>query len=194
MKSLFIDNTEETVLGVLNEGLEFDGYCHFEDKRNASRVHSRLNDLMHERGICPEDVGSVYVASGPGSYTGVRVVEGIAQIMRWQGRDIFSFYQFEVPFMSGVGRGVWVSPAWKGELFVCSWEGEDCSKRLVPTSDYKMTGGEYSFGNRCNGFAVQSVRELMMERAPVVLERVRKRGRYLPPYYYRKAGQEFVRG
>ena len=194
MKSLFIDNTEEMTLGILNQNWEFDKCEHYKDRQNASRIHFRLNNLLEEYQLGLDDIESVFVTSGPGSYTGVRVVEGIAQIMKWQGMDVFSFYQFEVPFISGIERGVWVSPAWKEELFVYSWDGEERTKKLVPLSEYKMTGEEYSHGEQCCGTPVRSVRNMMMEHTPIVFKYVQGRGKYLPPYYYRRVEQEFKKG
>ena len=194
MKSLFIDNAEEMVLGILNDNLEFEQYYHFQDRQNASRIHARLNNLLQEQQVSLEDIKKIYITSGPGSYTGVRVVEGIAQIMKWQGKDIFSFYHFEIPAMSGIGQGVWVAPAWKEELFVYFWEGERYSKKLISSLKFEFTGKEYSFGNRCNGFSVCSSRKLLLEQSSTIFECVHKRGKYLPPYYYRKIEQEFKKG
>ena len=194
MKSLFIDSTEEMALGVLNKNREFEEYCHFADKQGASLIHSRLNDLLQRHKMCLGDVKKIYIASGPGSYTGIRVVEGMAQIMKWQGVDVLSFYQFEIPFMVGIFRGVWVSQAWKGELFVYSWEGERSSEQLVPFCEYDIVGEEYSFGDRCCGVAVQSNRNLLQEYSSTIFDCVNKRGKYLPPYYYRKVEHEFKPG
>ena len=191
MKSLFLDNTDETTLGVLDENFRFEEWLHFEDKKSASLIHSRLNELLEKCGLDTNDIQRIYIVSGPGSYTGLRVVDGIAQIMQWQGKEIISFYQFEIPFMSGIRRGKWISQAWKGELFVYSWDnGESCAE-LVPLRDYPMVGEEYSFGEECAGSIVQSCRKLLLDHSTDIFASVTKRGEYLPPYYYRELEQEF---
>ena len=191
MKYLFIDSTEKTVLGIVNQNLEFEKYCYFEDKKSASRIHSRLNNLLQEHKICLNNINKIYIVSGPGSYTGIRVIEGIAQIMKWQGKDILSFYQFEIPFMTGINQGVWISQAWKGEIFIYYWKNSEHSIRLVPSINYKPTGKEYSYGDQCNGFGVYSTRKLLLEHSKTVFKVVDRRGEYLPPYYYRSVEQEF---
>ena len=191
MKSLFIDTTEEIALGILGENLEFEEYCHFSNKYSASRIHFHLNNILQKHKIPLKDIKRLYVASGPGSYTGLRVTEGIAQIMKWQGKEVLSFYQFEIPFMAGVEQGVWISQAWKDELFVYSWKGREHLSELVPAPKYEISGKEYSFGEKCRGVDVGSNRKLLQKHASTIFTCITHRGEYLTPYYYRKVEQEF---
>ena len=194
MKSLFIDTTEETTLGILDENLEFEECRHFTDKHSASRIHFNLNNMLQEHKIPLENIARLYVASGPGSYTGLRVTEGIAQIMKWQGKEILSCYQFEIPFMAGVEQGVWISQAWKGELFFYFWKGDEHWSKLVSDAEYEIKGEEYSFGGQCGGIDVCSTRDLLQRHSSIIFGTVTRRGKHLTPYYYRDVEQEFKPG
>ena len=191
MKSLFIDNTDKTTLGILDKDFKFEEYSHFEDKKSASSIHSRLHKILEQCQTTIEDIHNVYIVSGPGSYTGIRVVEGIGQIMKWQGKNIFSFYHFEIPSMVGISSGKWISQAWKSELFIYSWNGKENSAALVFSDEYTITGEEYSFGEECNSYPVQSCRNLLLNNPVDIFTFVTKRGDYRPPYYYRELEREF---
>ena len=182
LKSLFIDSSQNGLLGILNDSLEFETYHFFDDKRNASKIHSRLDNLLRDNCIELGDIKSFYIISGPGSYTGIRVVEGIAQIMKWQGKEIFSLYQFEIPQMVGIEKGSWISQAYKNEFFVYSWKGKEHDVQLISLDEYQMTGEEFN---------LSLTHKLLLKHSRQIFSMVKGRGGHFPPYYYREAEQEF---
>lgn len=182
LKSLFIDNSQNSLLGILNASLEFETYDFFDDKRGASQIHFRLDNLLRDNDIKLNDIKSLYIISGPGSYTGIRVVEGIAQIMKWQGKEVFSLYQFEIPQMVGVEKGSWISQAYKNEFFIYSWQGKEYDIQLISHDEYQMTREE---------FDLSSTRKLLLKHSRQIFSMVKGRGGHFPPYYYREAEQEF---
>ena len=52
--------------------------------------------------------------------------------------NVFSTYHFDIPFILNVDRGVWASKAFKGEIFVYSWEHLDNSYQLLAENKFEQ--------------------------------------------------------
>ncbi len=128
---LYLDTTEWPVFGLLDEEGKWIDYNEVHEKRNASQIHAWMQSMFEKNGVSFRDITKVVKTAGPGSYTGVRISDGIGQVLEWQKREVFSFYHFEIPRLLGYEKGKWVSVAYKGEMFVYSWDGDNHETSLV---------------------------------------------------------------
>jgi tRNA threonylcarbamoyladenosine biosynthesis protein TsaB len=133
---LYLDTTEWPAFGLLDEEGKWIDYSEVHEKRNASHIHAWMQSMFEKNGVSLGDIKKVVKTAGPGSYTGVRISDGIGQILEWQKCDVFSFYHFEIPRLLGHERGKWVSVAYKGEMFVYSWDGDRHETALVPKGQF----------------------------------------------------------
>lgn len=49
-------------------------------KRQSEEIFPRLMEMTEKCGVGPEDIGSIVITEGPGSYTGVRIAMTVAKV------------------------------------------------------------------------------------------------------------------
>lgn len=190
---LYLDSSLYLQFGLLNENFEWIDHVLIETTKSSNILHSELNRMMEKARMTFDDIDSVFCISGPGSYTGIRLVEGLSQILEWQGKNIFSLYHFEIPKMVGFQDGIWVSEAFKGEAFLYRWNEAGENKDLVKKSELENYIDTEMFSHRTNfeDFDTISTSALVFEKSkvifPVMLGQKLKR----EPYYYRALESEF---
>ncbi|MBL7663912.1 MAG: hypothetical protein JNM93_02175 [Bacteriovoracaceae bacterium] len=118
---LFLDTTCHLTIGLLDNKFSWVSYQHLQHEKSSQVIHELIYELVKKANGSINDLAGVFQVSGPGSYTGMRVGEGIAQILSWQGIESFSFYHFEVPGLLEIPTGIWISRAFKGEYFGHQW-------------------------------------------------------------------------
>jgi tRNA threonylcarbamoyladenosine biosynthesis protein TsaB len=201
MADLFLDTSDHLIVGVLDDNRKWLEYFERPIKKSSGDIHRVVNDLLSKNALELGKIGQLFLVSGPGSYTGMRLSEGIAQILEWQGIAVNSFYHFDVPKFCGENRGIWLSSAFKGEYFVHRWDGEESENILCSKDDVENLLGKYSkyyshfsswFTDIFTNFAPPYLSsEMLREKADDVLELVKLGGMRVKPFYYRPEDKEF---
>ena len=111
----------------------------FQESKSTENLHIQLLQMLKEIGLGLEDITNLITAAGPGSYTGMRVSEGIAQIFNWQGFKTYSFYHFQVPQLLEKENYVFMCKAFKGEFFL----KDPYKEELLSLSDLPRVVAEY---------------------------------------------------
>ncbi|PLS17210.1 tRNA (adenosine(37)-N6)-threonylcarbamoyltransferase complex dimerization subunit type 1 TsaB [Bacillus sp. M6-12] len=84
MKALAIDTSTYTLgVAVVDGGKVLGELMTNLTKNHSVRVMPAVENLMKECGIRPSELEKIIVASGPGSYTGVRIGVTIAKTLAW---------------------------------------------------------------------------------------------------------------
>ncbi len=68
------------VLGLIRDGEVIDRVQNECWKRQSEEIFPQLIALLERNGLRPEDIGSVVISDGPGSYTGVRIAMTVAKV------------------------------------------------------------------------------------------------------------------
>lgn len=207
MVSVFVDTSFFLTVGILNEKWEWVEYKKISDTKSSAIIHRLIHDLLEKNGLSVKDIGRIIQVAGPGSYTGVRLAEGLSQIFALNGIEVSSFYHFDVPRYLGVRNGLWMVKAHKGELFVHKWDGDKEENELIKEKDIDQylsnenlyTHYESSFDllKKKMGITDLSFKETgtMIEKNSsslfdtIVSQDIRK-----GPFYFRSIDQEFNRG
>lgn len=192
--SLFIDSSDCLTLGLLNEKFEWLEFKKFSNRKSSGVFHGLVEELLKNHSVTLFDLDRVFYSVGPGSYTGIRLVEGFCQILRWQGITTNSFYLFEAPFLTGVNKGVWISEAYKGESFVYKWDGDFNEKKLIKKEDLNSTVKEEDFLISQESFEnleTKSITDFIKENSKDIFSSVLKLKLERGPYYYRAIENEF---
>lgn len=202
MNSLFVDTSENLVLGVLDKEFEWLDYKDTKDKKNSAIIHHEIYSLLEKRGFKAKEVESLFIINGPGSYTGVRVGEGLGQIFELSSVKTYSFYHHDIPKMMGVKKGVWISKAFKREYFFYSWDREEESTKLIAEALVKdeikkLVDSEIPIHTHYLEHIdyldcpIVETSRLVLDFAPVIFEHAQENKWRRPPYYYRTLENEF---
>ena len=97
MAYLFLDTSQGLTVGVLNDDFTWKEYMTSEESKSSGRIHKDIDDILKKTNCLWDNLLGIIISSGPGSYTGMRVSEGLAQILELESHHIYSFYHFEVP-------------------------------------------------------------------------------------------------
>jgi tRNA A37 threonylcarbamoyladenosine modification protein TsaB len=194
MAYLFVDTTLGQTIGLLNDSFEWLEYELDESTKSSTHLHTKIHDMLNKRDLAiDKDVDGIFFAAGPGSYTGMRSSAGLDQILSWQNVKTYSFYHFEVPYITGIDKGSWCCNAFKGEFFLYEWDGSEVSKKLMPKEDVL----EYMSASPENGFSHGAIGEmattqgLIHEHPGKLFTYLRENNVNKKPYYFRTLEEEF---
>jgi tRNA threonylcarbamoyladenosine biosynthesis protein TsaB len=147
--SLFIDSTSGLVIGILGPDYSWVEYMCLDEKKPSEIIHHQIYSLLNKHELNLPKM-QCFTSSGPGSYTGMRLGEGIAQVFELSKIPIYSFYHFDVPRMSGVEKGFWITNAFKGQVFLYNWEGENAEKLLINREDFQIEQKKMGYTSETN--------------------------------------------
>lgn len=198
MSSLFLDTSDQIVFGVLSETHEWLAYRAGEGKKASKVLHALILETLEELGLETRDLKDMFFIAGPGSYTGVRVAKGLAEILEWQGVGVYSCRHFDVPVLLGENKGVFVSRAFKKEVFWRQWEGKTFEQKLLPENDLKAALSETDlpcFSSETGLFERCSSTHSLIKRNPKELfGQLSRKNMKSEVFYYRKLEEEFTKG
>lgn len=135
---LFVDTTKEITVGILDKNFAWSSYKNLTGVKGSAQIHASIHTACLENQIQVRDLMGIVQIAGPGSYTGMRVSDGISQILRWQNIKTYSLYHFDIPLMIGVQRGLWIANAFKSQFFVYSWDGNTHQHQLISHDDLQV--------------------------------------------------------
>lgn len=84
MISLVIDTcTNNVVIGLLKDKEIIDQKNEINDKSLSTNFAVWVKELLDKNNLQPEDINNIFVAIGPGSFTGIRVGVTFAKVLAW---------------------------------------------------------------------------------------------------------------
>lgn len=193
MHSLFIDSTSGLEIGLLDNKFNWIEYHSLDEKKPSEVIHSEIYKLVQNHGLELKNM-RLFVTSGPGSYTGMRLSEGLAQIFEMSGLPVFSFLHFEVPKMTGVREGFWVTNAFKGQIFLYRWSEQESEKSLVNKSEFKIENPNLGYTlDKADPIleGLATTKELIHKEGKKLFAKVLELEMRVPPYYFRTLEEEF---
>ncbi len=198
---LYMDTSDHLVVGLLNESFDWVDFLELEGAKNSGRIHAAVYDMLKKAGLEARNIKAIFQNAGPGSYTGMRVSEGISQIFEWQGIPVYSFFHFEVPSFLEIESGKWLAKAFKGEFFIFTWNKGNEERVLIDLAASKEAikeqkvychfrkSLEKDFAEELSTFVETG--ELIKTQGAKIFSLVLSKARRLSPYYFRTIDQEF---
>ena len=205
MHSLFVDTTNQLTFGLLTDKWTWQDYFHSPELRtSAVKIHALIFEMLKKHDLSMSDVKKVFFLNGPGSYTGVRVSEGMAQVFKWLSLETYSFYHQDIPLLLNFEKGSFYVNAFKGEVFTFQWEGKDEKSGLCAISNLKGNESAEALdeGSKFLIEPSELEKELSLEGCfyttkllqenpealfPLVLDKKLRK----PPFYFRPLEKEF---
>jgi tRNA threonylcarbamoyladenosine biosynthesis protein TsaB len=194
--SLFVDSSEFLTIGLLDKDLNWAHFETYKNKKSSGVFHGLLEEVLTNHDTDLFKLERVFYCAGPGSYTGVRLVEGFAQILRWKNIKTNSFYFFDVPKILNHKKGSWVSEAHKGEFFVYSWDEETSQTALVPKKEYILESERDTYTISSSIEIIPnslSTLRLIEESPRELFSKIIEENSSVSPYYYREIDKEFTK-
>lgn len=193
MHSLFVDSTSGLVVGLLDSNYNWVEYMSLDEKKPSEIIHNEIFNLVKRHKLTLLEM-QCFVSSGPGSYTGMRLSEGLAQIFELYKMPVYSFYHFDVPRLSGVPRGFWATNAFKGQAFIYNWNAHEVEKLLVNKDSFVIEDQilGYTLDKDDPLFAnLVSTKQLIQTDAKLIFPKVKSQKMRMAPYYFRSLDEEF---
>lgn len=190
---LFIDTTEKLTLGLVNRDYSWLEFKRFDLKSISSQIHKYIFEMLQKFDLNLNNLDGLIYCAGPGSYTGMRVSEGLASILEWQDLKLFNFYHFEIPKLAGIVEGMWLSKAFKNEMFLYEWNQSSDSKHLINEDDFKIESKEKGFARMemASKYSIESSDKILEENPQEILKKIVDRNSKQEIFYYRSLDQEF---
>lgn len=135
MASLFIDTTYDITLGILDDDLGWIDFQRFFGQKASNVLQNEAYNMLHAHQLKGMDLKQVFTISGPGFYTGLRLSEGFADVTSFFNIPHYSFLSYDIPKLTGVSEGVWITKAYRGEYFFHYWNYKEERNVLVSAKE-----------------------------------------------------------
>ena len=193
---LYLDTSHFLALGILSDDYEWLHFEKHEKLQHSGDIHSKIHQALEKVGTQALDLTSVIICNGPGSYTGIRLGEGIAQLFELAKTPVYSFHHYQVPKILGFDKGEWICHAFKREVFTHKWNEQEESNDLIAASEWKQSDLEL-FGHQPDGpwqdMGMLMTTDLIQARAKELLGYVEQNKLRQDSYYFRPLHKEFKR-
>lgn len=192
---LFLDSSSFIQVGILNGNFQWIHHEVIPNRKGSQVLHSIIYTSLKENDLKLSDIKKVFLANGPGSYTGIRVAEGLCQVLELSGCEVVSFYHFEVPSFCGLENFEYFSEAFKGEIFYYNFSQDKAETKLIKESAFNemdlSKDYQYSLEGDILEHHLDCLYDLFKSKPKEIFSRVSELGRRLPPFYYRTEEKEF---
>jgi tRNA threonylcarbamoyladenosine biosynthesis protein TsaB len=191
--SLFVDSTLGLVIGLLDANYSWVEFMSLDEKRPSEIIHFEIFNILSKHNLKLKDM-QCFVASGPGSYTGMRLSEGLAQIFELEKVPVYSFYHFNVPALCGILKGFWATNAFKSQVFIYNWNEGEHENHLVNKDAFTIVDEScgYTLDTKDSLFInLVSTKSLIKNKSQDLFSKVKSLNLRVDPYYFRTLDEEF---
>lgn len=194
MKYLFLDTTNNLSLGLLDEKFEWIELVQIETKKTSEIIHQKIYELLGKHNLTANSEFEIISIAGPGSYTGMRITEGVCQIFELEGKKIYSVHSFMLPEYMGIDWDYCCYPAFKNEIYIHS---KDSQSKLVSLGEFE---NDYinglsrllTYGDNFNEKpSIINIKESFLKNPSVALLKIVQLGLRQEPFYFRPVEVEF---
>lgn len=193
---LLIDTSQNITIGLLDGNFTWVEYQYLISKKSSADLHYLIYETLKKHDLDVTNIESLFYCAGPGSYTGMRISEGLSNIFEWSKIKVNSFYHFQVPYFCGVESGVWISKAFKGEYFLARWNKDKIEKSLLDLDSIlnESVGENVFFGHESlPELEGKYSKELIKNQPEKLFSYILKHNLKQELYYYRPLEEEFTR-
>lgn len=198
---LYLDTTYDVTIGILDGSFEWVDFVKVQGQKASRTLQLETHRLLERQGLELKSIAGLFTIAGPGFYTGLRLSEGFADVLKFVGIPHFSFYSFEVPALLGITSGSWLTKAYRGEYFVYNWKAGTEEKLLLPTADLESVKleketfihSETAIDEKLKPIVMnsQNTSDLIRVKPRPVFETVFRDGAQKSSFYFRAPEDEF---
>lgn len=196
MNYLFLDTSINLTIGILDDKFRWIDLVEIETKKTSEIIHSKIFEILTKNSLTVNSNFEIISIVGPGSYTGMRIVEGVNQIFELEGKTIYSFHTFCLPELM---RSEWSHicfKAFKNEVFLYE---SGTKAELVSVENFKseyVLNQNYNLVTYGDGFldiesSVFDIRPGFLKNPGAALSAIVKVNMRQEPFYFRPVEVEF---
>ena len=185
---LYIDTSNKNTVGLLEKASEYSWVDFQTSEKKASFIQSEIASLLQKHNLNFDQLEGIIYSAGPGSYTGMRVTQGLIGSIQSLNLESHGFYHFEL--VDQIENSLWLSSAFKNEFFLAengkTWrlDKDSCQKILKERSGARV----FSFlGGEILDTPTESILSAIKDQ-PNLLQIANG---FKEPYYYRPLEEEF---
>ena len=193
---LYLDTSHFLSVGLLDDNLEWLHFEHHEKLQHSADIHAQIFEILKNFNVEALELKSVFLCNGPGSYTGIRLGEGIAQLFELSKIPVLSFHQYEIPKILGVTEGQWVCHAFKKEVFNYHWNDDKVWDELISADDWEKTSSALYTHQPIGPWQDQDpmmTTQLLKENPKTIFSYLKDNNIRRESYYFRPLDKEFKR-
>ena len=196
MATLYIDTSYYLSIALFSKDYSLVNIKKLKESKSSKVLHFEIQKLLQAENLSLKtDIENLVISSGPGSYTGIRLAEGIAQLLEMIGVKVFSFYHFDL--LEKSQKLAWISKAYKGEYFLYNADLAEMS--LIQKDDLLEVTQEYNkiYTHFLDSFDldlqrdIESTFDMFIDHSVTVLPQIINQKTRKTPFYYRKLEDEF---
>lgn len=131
MTTLFIDTTYDISIGVLGQNDLWLDFQIFKGQKVSNVLQKEIYNILKKHDLKLNTFTNVISVAGPGFYTGLRLSEGFADVLKLSGIQHFSFLSYHIPRLVGIEEGAWITKAYRGEYLIHKWGLDKSSDILI---------------------------------------------------------------
>ncbi len=152
MTALFVDSTYDITIGILGDDLGWIDFKKFSGQKASTVIQKETHAMLGSFGMKLKDIESIITIAGPGFYTGLRLSEGFADVLKFSGIKHYSLLSYSIPRLLDFQAGTWMTKAYRGEYFFHSWNSEGQKNELISTNNLE----KYSLNISRSNFYIHS--------------------------------------
>lgn len=152
-------------------------------------THQLIHEKCSKFNISPSEIKNIIYCAGPGSYTGMRLNKGIADIFALNSVNIYSYYSFEVPEILGVKNYHWVANAFKAQYFL--FDSTLNKGSLLDKGSFEDLRFTSLYGEVLNDHLDYKHISFSEDTLLAIIKKIVSRNIHKPLYYYRSLIDEF---
>lgn len=140
--SLVIDTSSSVSVALFDKDLNFLDKKESKELKSSKVLHRLVYDMYQEKGLKVQDLKEVFYCAGPGSYTGLRLAKGFAEVFSLEGVEIKGFWYQDYLKEKNDKSSILLANAFKNEIYVFkdfheSLEELENLPEIINQEDYK---------------------------------------------------------
>lgn len=188
MISLFLNTSGNIQIGLLDSKSCWIDYIETQKSKASEILHSMIFEMLNKHRFTAKDIDTVYTIAGPGSYTGLRLGEGLAQVLSMNDVKHYSFYLTDVFEILDLKDYLFYTNAFKKEYFIY----ENGESFLTKNFDLIESSSRKLYSIDASG-KIENMKNLIYKNSSLIFDYIQTKKIKKEVFYYRSLEAEFGR-
>ncbi len=130
--NIIIDTSHKVCIWLVQKDTIVDDSITEEQPSKALLI--KMHEVLSRNKISLEEIDCFYFCKGPGSYTGLRISQGLEDYLKFNNLNCYDYYSFEILKVIESGY-IFISNAFKNEFFVSEFKNDEIHYQKIKKED-----------------------------------------------------------